>query len=162
MCMIISPGQKLQVAENDIECYKLLRVENEKYLTPIMRVDVDVTKPLIAKGDLVTFDNNDATIVEGGIIHCLKNNVEEQLFDIMFFNKEYSLWMCRIPKGTEYLVDCSEKQIGAKQIEFVEEIERITRDYFKMNIKICKPLKEINVKIKVLPNGETISTDKED
>ena len=123
MCLV-SKWRFSKKAKEDIVCYKILGKMGEGYYTPYQDVKVDVTKPLKAVGNSITFF--DPLEKRSGYIHTISSLEYIKMYLHDFDGIEFAVFKCIIPKGTKYHKSkdgteyCSRKIIFDKQIQSYE------------------------------------------
>jgi hypothetical protein len=122
MCLYSSTGKK--IAERDIVCYKALCYFEGRYYTPVkwkLVKDAVLSGRRLLRGGLFcqTYAiDSSLTRVEGGYIH-----VYNKLKWCHINFPEMAYFKCIIPKGTEYWLSESRKDIAARKIRFVKQVK---------------------------------------
>ena len=115
MCLI-SKWRFPKIAKRDIVCYKILERRNGLYMTPYMDTVIEISKPLIAKGN--SFSLRNVRNKGAGYIHTY--TTRPMIPPIGLFHKP-SVWKCIIPKGTKYHKSIHGVEYCSKQIIFIEK-----------------------------------------
>ena len=128
MCLI-SKNWKGYIAEDDIVCYKFVRLIGFKdgvaqFATPLCKYPVRVNAMLIAEGEIKEYKNHYGDLViNEGIIHCYQSIYYTGTWKN---HKECILLKCIIPAGEVFYVNkdcaCGEREIGARKIYVTDEI----------------------------------------
>lgn len=119
MCLI-SKWRFSKRAKKDIVCYKILE-KMGGYYTPYQNVKVDVTKPLKAVGDSITFFNPFSK--GSGYIHTISNlGLVKCYINGMGFSHPV-IFKCIIPKGTKYHESQNDGEYCSRKIIFDRQIQ---------------------------------------
>ena len=120
MCLI-SKWKFPRKASGNIECYKVLYKEGNKYITPYMDAEVDINKPLKAIGWGITFSNPYEKTA--GYIHTYTSlNVAKRLYTGILKDLNIIIFKCIIPTGTKYHISTGGSEYCSKQIKFINQI----------------------------------------
>ena len=120
MCLV-SKWRFSKRAKKDIICYKILEKMEERYYTPYQNIKVDVTKPLKAVGNSITF--LDPLEKGSGYIHTISN-----LGLVKYYIEEMRcshsvVFKCIIPKGTKYHKSQNDNEYCSRKIIFDKQIQ---------------------------------------
>lgn len=122
MCLI-SKWRFPRIAFRNIEYYKVLVNEEDEYITPYMDAEVDINKPLKAKGWSITFGVGDPYEKTTGYIHTYTSlNAVKRLYIGAFNNPTFVIFKCIIPIGTKYHISTEGLEYCSKQIKFINQI----------------------------------------
>ena len=122
MCLI-SKWRFPRIASGNIECYKVLYKEGNKYITPYMDAEVDINKPLKAKGRSITFGVGDPYEKTTGYIHTYTSlNAVKRLYTGVLKDPNIVIFRCIIPTGTKYHISTGGSEYCSKQIKFIKQI----------------------------------------
>ena len=117
MCLI-SKWRFPRKASGNIECYKVLYKNGNRYITPYMDAKVDINKPLKARGRSITF--GDPYKKTTGYIHTYTSlNIAKSLFGK---DPNIVIFRCIIPTGTKYHISTGGSEYCSKQIKFISQI----------------------------------------
>jgi hypothetical protein len=115
-----------RIAENDVVCYKMLRMlDDGRFVTPFAGKKVS-SKVLSGKR---IFKPSFFSIKDIRNVGCFKEirrgyiHVYNSPYKVVLFSNE-KLFKCIIPKGTRYWCDKFNGEYAARKIRFVEEIQK--------------------------------------
>lgn len=140
MCLLIK-DKTPQIAKNDIVCYKVMLNKDGIIATPyrlvIPKTDVlngtrnfKATDSTLTAEELInpvnfqlaTAEKSDVGTIENGYIHTFMfaSHAVEDIGTDCFARKDYLLYRCIIPKGTEYFVGrfCGYPCYASREIKF--------------------------------------------
>lgn len=117
------------IAQEDIICYKLFKFNRKILHTPYQHAFVmarELPCMMIAEGPkYVDIDElfHKYTITSG-FIHAFTKN-ETELRRILWSSySNYTIVLCKIPKGTKYYVDCIRDTICASQMKLIRILNK--------------------------------------
>lgn len=147
MCLV-TKDRKAQIAEEDIECYKLLAYlpKTNKYVSPYQSYfewDVNNRKAVTNKEKTSKIPSAvpGDYVIEGGVFHTFKkvDPVAKFIFareDSVKSKLRYALALCVIPKGSKYYSgwacfyqspweeSYASKKLIIKEVSFAEEVNK--------------------------------------
>jgi hypothetical protein len=117
MCLI-SKWKFPRKASGNIECYKVLYKKGSEYITPFMDIEVDINKPLKARGWGITFSNPYEKTA--GYIHTYTSLASAKIL----FGPDPTtvIFKCIIPTGTKYHISNVGSEYCSKQIKFISQV----------------------------------------
>ena len=117
--MCLSTGIKKLVAQRDITCYKVLKTNGNKYLTPYRNTKVELNKELVADEPEYDYGERNSYSIGTGYIHALLCfNVDDLSCD---FGDGAMAFKAIIPAGTEFFIDGNLSQICARKMFITDE-----------------------------------------
>lgn len=130
------------VAKESIIAYKILLLKDDDYLSPVMYYNYSefikehkIVRDIIPS---VNFTNIFGEVTDLGKIHkglhlYLNKDYAEYVlkqYKQNYFDK-FILFKCEIPKGSYYFIGKAKLDICTNQFEFIEEVDKETRDIFE-------------------------------
>ena len=123
--MCLTTRLKRQISSNDIECYKVLITDGDKYLSPYIRtsyqIPSDISDNVTEDIEHYNFESTSIYRIYSGFIHCYKYFEHAKHLTKFIIKKPYYnivIVKCIVPKGTEFYQNCHE--ICAKRLKFIE------------------------------------------
>ena len=120
MCLV-SKWRFPKRAKENIVCYKILEKMGEGYYTPYQDVKVDITKPLKAVGNSITFF--DPLEKRSGYIHTISDLSLIKYYINGMGCSHPIVFKCIIPKGTKYHKSQDDDEYCSKKIIFDKQIQ---------------------------------------
>lgn len=132
---------RYKVAEEDITCYKVVRLPKEKegvrsqFVSPFLSSEIN-TYQMYEMDDYTVYEIGHVLNISAGMIHLISTledayKLKEKMeLQNKFYNYEYRVLKAIIPKGTKYIegvfdwyiMDCELNAVATKKVWYTEQM----------------------------------------
>lgn len=139
MCLITKQTKPL-IAKNSITAYKIIQIIGDEYISPYMCYNytkfikehkmVQDVIPIVEHKNIYGEQMSRYVRINKGLHLFLSKDFAKYTMKLRYPGK-YILFKCRIPKDSYYFTSKNNVYICTNQFEFIEEVDKETRDIFE-------------------------------